>query len=61
MPLIDTTTLFVRAVDCLKKGAFNPYSLPKEFAVRTCRKDLAYIDDCKEPDCYASRPLNSLP
>jgi len=46
--LIDATTLFVRAVNNLKKGTINLHSPLEELVIRTCGKDLAYIDNRKD-------------
>jgi hypothetical protein len=47
MSLIDATTLFVRIINNLKKDTINLNSPLEEFVVRTCGKDLAYVDDRK--------------
>jgi len=48
MSLTDAATLFVRVINNLKKGTINLNSPLEEFVVRTCGKDLAYIDDRKD-------------
>jgi len=49
MSFIDATALFARIVDNLKKGTINLHSSPlEEFVIRTCGKDLAYIDNRQE-------------
>jgi len=48
MSLTEPTALFVRAVDNLKKGTINMHSPLEEFMIKTCGKDLAYIDNRKD-------------
>jgi len=48
MSLIDATTLFVGVINNLKKGTINLHSPLEEFVIRTCGKDLAYIDNRKD-------------
>jgi len=46
--LVDASTLFIRVIKNLKKGTINLRSPLEEFVVRTCGKDLAYIDNRKD-------------
>jgi len=48
MSLIDATTLFVRIIDNLKKGTMNLHSSLEELVIRTCGKELAYIDNRRD-------------
>jgi len=48
MSLIDATSLFVRAVNNLKKGTINLHSPLEELVIKTCGKDLAYVDNRRD-------------
>ena len=48
MSLTDATTLFVEIINNLKKSKINLRSPLEELVIKTCGKELAYIDNRKE-------------
>jgi hypothetical protein len=48
MPRTDEVHLYVEIIDNLKKRVISLHSPLEEIVIRTCGKDLAYIDDRKE-------------
>lgn len=48
MPSADEVHLYVEVISNLKKRVINLHSPLEEIVIRTCGKDLAYIDDRKE-------------